>query len=357
MARLKSPPTILPYIEDSRFRALVEKSSDVIMLMSRRGKILYATPSIVRLYGRTYEEFMGFSTFTFLHPLDVPRVMKQLTHLLLHPQKPVTVECRVKHKNGSWKWVEATGTNFLNDPQIKAVVVNFHDITERKVTEERKDEFISIASHELRSPLTSLKNYLQLLQRKYLGKDEKLEETLSKMDRQIIKITSLIDTLLDVTRIQQGKIKLQKSNASLSSVIQSVIEDMQISTHRISVHTLSKKQLIIDESRIAQVVENIISNALKYSPEGSLITIWNTQKDGYISTHIKDRGEGIAKENVEKIFQRFFQENRTPEHQGLGLGLYISSILIKLHGGSMFVDSGEGKGSTFTFSLPLKSEK
>ncbi len=235
--------------------------------------------------------------------------------------------------------------------------MNFHDITERKLADEKKDEFISIASHELKSPLSSLKSYLQFLQKKYHRKDERLDVTLSKMGRQIEKMTSLIETLLDVTKMQEGKIKLQKKKTLFSSLIRSVIEDTPHTTHKITPRSLTNKYLYIDESRIAQVLQNLLSNAMKYSPTGSRITIWNTEKDDLIYTHIKDQGQGIAKENLVKIFERFFQEDKPSDHQGLGLGLYISSTIIKLHGGQMDASSKEGSGSVFTFSLPTNRKK
>lgn len=357
MRRKTVTKTLVPYLEEQRFRAIIEKSFDVIVLLDRKGKILYASPSIVRLFGRDYDEFIGVTSFTFIHRSDLPKVLKHVGWLLLHPSQSVSAEFRIRHKNGSWRWVIATGTNFLKDKEIQALVVNFHDITERKELEERKDEFISIASHELKTPITALKGYVQILKTRYKTLDPFFTNALDRIEEQTQRLTGLVSDLLDVSKIQEGKLHLKKDHILIDTLIQDVVSDIRqtASTHKILLRKQAKTKVYIDKDRITQVLVNLITNAIKYSPNNSQIFVQSQKKKDFVVIHIRDQGKGIAEKNLPKVFERFFQETQSENHtSGLGLGLYICSIIIKHHGGTIWVDSKKGKGTTFSFSLPTE---
>lgn len=344
-----------PIIDDHSFRALIEKSSDVIVLIDKKARILYASPPIVRIFGRPYKEFLGLSSFRFIHPLDIPKIIKSLATLVIKPKEAVSTDLRVKHKNGNWMWLSVTATNLINDPKIKGIVVNFHDITTQKELEERKNEFISIASHELKTPITAIKGYEQIL-KKYLTKDKIAQNYLSKMDHQINILTNVINDLLDVSKIQEGKLELQKSYFKIDNLIKDVKEEMQLTTdkHKIIVKGKTKSRILADEYRISQVLTNLISNAIKYSPNGGNIIIIFEEKDNLIIITIKDYGIGIPKKDLSKIFEKFYQTEKKNKQPGLGLGLYICKILIDMHGGKIWVESQKNKGSKFIFTLPKK---
>lgn len=342
--------------DDRKFRILIEKSSDVIVLIDAKANVLYASPSIVRLYGRKYKEFLGISSIKYVHPTDIPPLLKHLTEIVFSPKKTIEMELRIKHKNGEWKWVLASARNLLHDKDIRAIVVNFHDITERKEMEARKDEFISIASHELKTPFSALKIYIQLLWKMYKDDKSELSSYLEKINSQMDKLSHLLNELLDVSRIQQGKIILNKEKFEISLLIKEVINEMQQITdkHKLRRRISTKKIIYADKERITQVLRNLITNAVKYSPEPADIIISCCEKRKMLHISVKDYGVGISSRNAARIFERFFQEERTTRPlPGLGLGLYISSIFIKEHGGEITVKSEKGKGSTFTFSLPL----
>jgi len=350
--------TLFPSFDDSKFRALIEKSFDVIIVLDARGKILYASPSIVRLYGRTYEEILGINGFKYIHPADFPRIVKLFAQIVFHPKKPISAELRIRHKNGDWRWVVGIATNLLQNKNICGIVINFHDITERKRLEERKDEFIGVASHELKTPITTLTAYLQMLNHRYGKTNTQLQIYLEKIETQLQRLTQLINELLDVSRIQEGKITLRREKFNIGVLVQEIIDDMQILTekHHITSKILTQKNIYADKYRITQVLINLLSNAIKYSQNASRIIVHCRGKNEHLLISVKDFGVGIPKKNCAKIFERFYQGENQNKHGGLGLGLYISSTFVRQHGGKIWVRSQVGKGSLFTFSLPIRKK-
>lgn len=345
---------------DKFFRALIENSWDGIFLINAKAQALYYSPSIIRLFGRDYSEFKGTSGIKYLHPADAPRIVKLLAEIVLKPKTTIHTEMRVRHKLGHYIWIEAIATNFLSDKNINGIVVNVHDITELKKIEERKDEFISIASHELKNPITSLKAYIQILNL-HIDKisQEKKNELVKKMEVQIDRLERLVSDLYDTARISEGKLSLKKEKFYLPHLIRDVVEEAErnYSSHTIIVNSKFRGFLFADKMRIQQVLTNILTNAIKYSPNADSIKIkiWGERKDLFIS--IIDNGIGISKENISKITEKFFQaEIRFRKEPGLGLGLYISYNIVKQHGGTFTIKSTLGKSTAITFSIPRNKE-
>lgn len=349
---------MIDILKDRQFKALIEKSQDVIVLIDSKAKVLYASPSIERLYGRKVKEITGISGLKYIHPLDLPDILKGLADMVLHPKNIVRLQLRVKHKDGTWRWVTAVATNLLKDPQINAIVVNFHDITEFKLLEDRKNEFISIASHELKTPVTVVKMCSQVLEKKLEGKiDNEGKKLFHEMDGQINKVTRLIDDLLNVSRIQEGKMKLQKEKLLIDDLVSDIVEQIIITNpgRKIIIRGSSSKKLYADKTLIGQVLTNLITNALKYSKNLKPVEVGISENENVVLINVKDKGKGIAKKYLNRIFEPFFsvQEGKTAV-KGMGLGLYISSEIIKKHEGKIEVTSTPGKGSVFTVSLPVK---
>jgi signal transduction histidine kinase len=233
------------------------------------------------------------------------------------------------------------------------------DITEQKRLEQQKDEFIGIASHELKTPVTCLKGYAQLLVRKFQqAGDAPALALLQKMDTQLNKLTSLIGDLLDVTKIESGHLQLHLSSFDLNTLIQEVVEEMQRTTvrHTIVLDLAPPVTLWADPDRIGQVLTNLLTNAIKYSPQSSTIIVKTVQQEEKILTSVQDFGIGISKEMQASLFERFFRvEGDTQStYPGLGLGLYISAEFVRRHHGDIWAQSEQGKGTTMTFSLPLE---
>lgn len=354
---------------EERFRTLIEQSTDAIQLVSPEGEILYSTDSIKNVLGYTPEELKGEVVTPFLHPDDTDYFFEKFSQLLKEPGGHITLEYRVKHKDGSWVWLETTGVNHLQTPTIQALVGTFRNITERKKAEEerqrlerQKDEFIGIASHELKTPVTSIKAYGQVLQATFSKKgDLKAVEQLRKMDAQINKLNNLIGDLLDVTKIQSGRLEFHEEYFDFNELVTEIIGELQLTStkHEIVTKLGKTKSIFADRERIGQVLTNLITNAIKYSPHAKKIIVTTEYSRDEMTLCVQDYGVGIPKDKQEKVFEQFFRVSGPTESTfpGLGLGLYVSSEIIKREGGRIWVESNEGKGSTFCFCLPLKKNK
>jgi PAS domain S-box-containing protein len=254
---------------------------------------------------------------------------------------------------------------FTTDHEILVTgVVNHAAITldNAKLYEEiqrinaKKDEFIGIASHELKTPVTSLKGYLQIFENN-LPEEDRNKVFIRKALIQVNKLSTLISDLLDISRIETGKFPLAISEFDLKQLLQESMELMQYSarTHRINFHSDEEKLMVkADKQRIEQVIVNLLSNAIKYSPDANTVNVDLLQKDGKAVVSVQDFGMGINLEQQDRIFSRFYRVDELATHiSGMGIGLYISKEIISRHNGNMRLTSERGKGSTFFFELPL----
>ncbi|MDE2239604.1 MAG: response regulator [Rhodospirillales bacterium] len=231
-----------------------------------------------------------------------------------------------------------------------------------KQADRRKDEFLATLAHELRNPLAPLRHGLDLLQRS--PQNGKAGEILAMMDRQLVHLVRLIDDLLDVSRISQGKIVLRKERIELAEVIQSALETsrplIEASGHRLTLD-LPETQLWLDAdlTRLAQVVSNLLNNAAKYTPEGGHIQLTVKANGQEAAISVADNGIGIPQHMLANVFELFAQVDQHLDRAkgGLGIGLALVQQLVALHGGNVMVESqGHNQGSTFTFNVPLAAE-
>jgi signal transduction histidine kinase len=267
-------------------------------------------------------------------------------------------EFRLLHKNGTYRTIDAIFRNLLDDKKINGIIANYRDITERKIFEHHKDEFIGIASHELKTPVTSIKAYAQILEDVFLkAGDTKSAGLLGKMNTQVDRLTTLIVDLLDFTRIEGGNLKFREEVYSVNDLVTEVIEDMQRTSKQHVIESKLGKDVKIkgDRYRTGQVITNFISNAIKYSPKANKIIVGTKLENKSIVVSVQDFGIGIEQDMLEKVFERFFRITQSAFNTfpGLGLGLYVAAEIIKRQGGKIWVKSHENKGSTFFFSLPL----
>ncbi len=231
---------------------------------------------------------------------------------------------------------------------------------ESKEAERQKDEFISIASHELKTPITTIKSYAQILSRYYKGKKNgKLLTYVSRLEFQVDRLTVLVNELLDVSKIQYGKLEVVRDKFDMAELIKDVAQDMQQSTktHKIIVETTGKIAVVADKHYISQCLANLISNAIKFSPKADKVIIKTFCDRRNIRVSVQDFGIGIKKKDLSRVFGRFFQaDNRIRNSSGgLGLGLYLSKKIINRHHGEIWGESEKGEGSIFTFKIPLQS--
>ncbi|MBH1960333.1 MAG: hybrid sensor histidine kinase/response regulator [Flavobacteriia bacterium] len=245
----------------------------------------------------------------------------------------------------------------LNEMQKKLL----EEIEFRKEAERKKDEFISIASHELKTPMTSIKGYIQLLERSIDKNDvETVKIRLHKVQNQIEKLNLLVADLLDISKIESGKLKFNKRYFSFDDILDHIIEVMQQANPAIKLIRTGhiNTEIFGDEMRIEQVIINFITNAIKYAPDSDEVHITSELRGSEIYFSVRDFGIGMAKEHQLQIFDKFYRVEETSERfQGLGIGLYICQEIIQRHQGTIGVNSEPGEGSEFYFNIPIHPEK
>lgn len=383
----------------SKFFSDILKSIPAIVVVYniKTGEYIFVNEAIKKILGYDPKEFtkkgLAFVS-TLVHPDDAVGIAKRNQRALNKANKKeekkfdqepiVNFEYRMKHKNGKWIWLHTDGSVFSRDSNNKVeVVLNVSiDITARKKIEEkfkrlanelesrvelktrellelqkRKDVFISTASHELKTPITTIKGFNQILQ-KMLSKQPKSLHFLDKMQVQINRLVSLINDLLDVSKIQSNKLELIKEQVVIQDFIEEVREDLQYTNeHKIIIENKNVMKIQADRYRLAQVLSNLLTNAIKYSPEAKEVIIRSEVKNKNLVISVEDFGIGIAETDQDKIFEPFYQASTKirQSFSGLGLGLHISKEIVERHGGKIWVESEKGKGSKFSFKIPIAS--
>jgi PAS domain S-box-containing protein len=232
------------------------------------------------------------------------------------------------------------------------------DITEQKLIDKRKDDFIVMASHELKTPVATVKAFAQILNSYNEGRDEKTGEYLAKIDKQVNRLTKIINDLLDVSKIRSGKLSIIKERFDFDYLVNEIV-NMHRTLHPeadIKVSGSTNKQVMADVDRIGQVISNLLNNAIKYSPNKKKVDLLLENGGLNVNLTVKDYGIGIEKESQSKIFQNFYRvfDSRRGEYPGLGIGLFVAAEIVRLHKGKIDVESQKGKGSTFKFSIPIR---
>jgi PAS domain S-box-containing protein len=491
-----------PRAGERRLRALLQNAWDGISLLAADGTILENIPDKPSHMGYAPEEYVGHSGLEFIHPDDVPAMRQALAQLVRTPGGRVTTHYRLRHKDGSWRWVEAIGKNLLDEPSVRAVVVNYRDLTEQRRVEEslrqsearfrsvvdhvldgiitinergtietfnlaaerlfgyaaaevvghnvkllmpepyhsghdgyvanylrtgqakiigigrevvgrrrdgstfpmdlavsefsldgqryftgivrditvrknleqqlreraaelaeadrHKNEFLALLGHELRNPLAPIRNALQVMRLGGTDRPEAGAWVQDMLERQVGHLVRLVDDLLDVSRISQGKLNLQKERVELATVVAQAVETcgplLVARRHTLDV-ALGREpvRLEADPTRLAQVVANLLTNAAKYTPEGGHITLTTERDGGEVVLRVRDNGIGIRPDMLPRVFDLFTQAERTLHHSqgGLGIGLTLVKSLVEMHGGTVSAHSaGPGRGSEFVVRLP-----
>ncbi|MGB4400861.1 MAG: PAS domain S-box protein [Daejeonella sp.] len=343
-------------------RTITTAAPTALWMSDEKGLFTYHNQTWLDWTGRTLNENLGRGWLYSVHPEDRLSVEEKFLSELENKHL-YEIEFRLNHSDGTIHWCVVNGQpQYRADGKFTGYIGACVDITDQKHLQQQKDDFIGIASHELKTPVTSIKAYTQVLEKMLQRKgDTKEAEMISRMDGQINRLTSLIGDLLDVTKISSGKLQFNDREFEFLPMVKELLEDLQRTTDK---HTLQQDYeangvVFGDKERIGQVISNLVTNAIKYSPHADQIKIHTSLKDGEIILSVTDFGIGISSDNMDKVFEQFYRVSGNMQHTfpGLGLGLYISSEIIKREGGRIWVNSKEGEGSTFGFSLPILTPK
>ncbi|MCC8426512.1 ATP-binding protein [Mucilaginibacter sp. UR6-11] len=346
-------------IESSKLAAIVESSNDAIVGMTLDGIINSWNDAAERMFHYKANEIIGQSIM-ILVPAEV---QNQEIEILSGLKKGESVS--------QWETQRITKEKKLLDVSLTiSPVKNAHgdiigsskiarDISEKKLEEQRKNDFIAMVSHELKTPLTSIRSYIQvLLAKAKTEQDEFKLNALTRADAQSKKMTTMINDFLNLTRLEEGKIQLTKELFDLHPVIQEVTADAQFLaiSHTILFKGCDGVKVYADKDKIGQVMINLLSNAVKYSPTNSTILVDCNVSAGKIKVCIRDQGIGISREDQKKLFNRFYRvrNEKVKTVSGFGIGLYLVSEILRYHDSKIEVESEEGKGSTFWFMLDVK---
>ncbi|MGH2557866.1 MAG: PAS domain S-box protein [Thermomicrobiales bacterium] len=481
-----------------RFQSLVQHSSDIISIFDQHTNRIYISPSVERILGYTAAEMLPKSQATITHPDDLPAIKQAFARMRDSPGEPITTQYRLRHQDGSWRWMESVATNLLDDAAVHGFVSNTRDITERRlaedalreseqrfrhafehalagmaltdrdghfawvneslcrmlgysndellastfhailhpdeldaargdsaqlfsgerhayqrerrflhkdghgvwgllsasvlfdvdgrpfqiigqvqdVTERRraaaaleeanaqleqlnqaKSDFVSLVSHEFRTPLTGIRGFSELIRDEDLPVAE-MKEFAADINADAQRLGRLIDQLLDLDRMQSGRIQLLRSHVDLNEVVRYVVQQFRAASDR---HQLqleleeSVPTLLGDHDKLIQVVTNLIGNAIKYSPDGGVVRIGSLVAQGSIHLWVGDEGVGIPTGDLERIFDRYARVEGGASRfiKGIGLGLPIARQIVELHGGRIWAESSLDEGSTFHVVIPI----
>ncbi|MCM8570075.1 PAS domain-containing sensor histidine kinase [Gramella jeungdoensis] len=343
---------------EKEFRGLVDFMPHKISIADADGNTLFYNKSWLDYTGMSMTEFLESHWTEIIHPDHIEKVEKERKHSL-KSGKTLDLELKMKDKNGDYKWHLHRSIAMKDDGIITSWVSSSTEIQKLKEEEQRKQDFLKLVSHELKTPVTSIKGYVQLLQTMINGENDKSKQPyLHRIEDQVERLIKLISEILDLSRIEQSELELNIEEFSLNKHVENIIEDISYSHKdvQIELEHLCECDVKADKDRIGQVIINFITNALKYSPDSKNVQVKVFhEEENNVAVSVKDFGIGIEKKDINRIFNRFYRASSMNEktYSGFGIGLYLSNEIIERHNGKIFVDSEPGAGSEFTFILPL----
>lgn len=338
--------------------AIIDSSDDAIISKDLNSVITSWNISAERIFGYSAEEMIGESILKLIPPdrhQEEPLILSQLKngHRVDH------FETKRMTKQGNLIDVSLT-ISPVKDKYGNIVGLSkiARDITDKKLEEQRKNDFIAIVSHELKTPLTSVKSYIQLALAKVKEqKDGFIENVLTRADVQTQKMTLMINDFLNLSRLEEGKMSLNMSRFSLPELMDEIVGEGCIfaPAHLIEYRRCPELTIYGDRDKLGQVMNNLLSNAVKYSESGTVINIDWKIEDGKVLISFEDHGFGISTEDQKRLFERFYRVSdlRVKNISGFGIGLYLVTEILRLHSSQIRVQSEPGKGSVFSFALPI----
>jgi PAS domain S-box-containing protein len=367
---------------EAKFRSLIQNSTDIITLLAADGTVQYESPAVETVLGHHPEDLVGRNVLGWIHPDDTAAVQAAIGALIGNPGSTLRRELRFRHRDGSWRDLEAIGTNLLQDPAVEAIVVNSRDITERKQTEvvlkqaktaaeaatQAKSEFLATMSHEIRTPMNAVIGMANLLLQTPLSDQQReFTQTLHSSSELLL---ALINDILDFSKLESNKLDLEQQPFDLKTCIQDSLNLFRAEAAEkglelvLQINPEIPNIILGDCLRLRQILLNLLSNAIKFTEVGQITVtaqpMTATEQAAAespdlfrIQFAVQDTGIGIAPDRMERLFLTFSQvdSSTTRKYGGTGLGLAISKRLVEMMQGRIWVESQAGQGSTFYFTI------
>ncbi len=357
---------------EERFRSLIENALDIVTILEVDGTVQYESPSVEKVLGYQLADLSGKNWFAYIHPEDVTNTRQTFTNAIHHPDTALSIEFRRRHQDGSWRIFEAISQKFIDNAETTTIVVNSRDITERKRLDEvrlalerekelsaLKVRFFSMASHEFRTPLSTILASAQILENSINGwiEEEKRVRNLQRIQSSVKHMIQLLDDILTINRAETGKLEFNPKMLDLEKFCRNLVEELQLSIGtKHTINFICKGQCNkaeLDEKLLRSIVGNLLSNATKYSSQEGNVDFVLECELGNAVIRIQDYGIGISSADQKRLFEPFHRGNNVRKIPGTGLGLVVVKKCVNLHSGSIAIASEVGVGTTTTVTLPL----
>jgi PAS domain S-box-containing protein len=343
--------------------AIIDNSAEGVMILDGSGQVQVFNRALAHMTGWDADDALGQSAAQVLalrdrqgHPLSLPEAPSQRTSVA---EARTYVEGDVVRRGGPPMTAGVTATPLYDgDGNLVRVILNVVDITRFRQAEELKSTFVSVVSHELKTPVALIKGYAETLRREDADWDrDTMQESLGVIAEEADHLTHLIDSLLEASRIQAGGLRLEPTDVHLPRLAEKVVDGFRTQTES---HTFELDfgpefpPVWGDPERLREVLTNLVSNAVKYSPDGGTVWVGGRTDQTGVTVYVADQGIGIPPEEQARIFERFHRVDSGLHRstEGTGLGLYLVKAIIEAHGGRVWVESAPGRGSIFMFALP-----
>lgn len=353
--------TVLAEEKNARLLAIIDSSNDAIIGFNLQGKITTWNNAAEDIFGFQQNEVIG-STADSLIPAEKRQELTDLLAKVARGERVHQLETRMLSKD---QGVIEVAITLSPIKEATGKIIGFskivRDITEKKHEEQRKNSFIAMVSHEIKTPITAVTAYLQmLLQKAQKEQDSYYINMLSRADVKVKKMTAMVQDFLNVTRLEEGKLQIQKQEFELAPLIKEIADDGQFlsNQHTFNIINCEELKVYADKEKLGHVLSNLLSNAIKYSPNGGSILIKCESLNKKIRIAITDQGIGIKKSDQKRIFERFYRVDDENQYtaSGFGIGLYLAAEILSYHNSKIHINSKEGKGATFFFDLEISGK-
>jgi two-component system phosphate regulon sensor histidine kinase PhoR len=334
--------------ERSRLEGVLNSSIDAVLAVDAGGKITFANAAAEALFVRPHDELVG-NPFGWVVPEEGP--IEALRASREEGESQSVISERPNHQ-----YLQVVTTPIAEGGDWAALAV-FHDVTDVRRTEQVRRDFIANVSHELRTPLASIKSLIETLEGGALEEPDTAKDFLLRANQEVDRLVRLVEELLELSRIESGGVPLVREPVDLVAVIDGAVERLrpQASAGGVDLSWESANGLPViegDAERLERVMVNLLLNALKFTPAGGSIRVHAAQENGAVAVFVTDTGTGISADDLPRVFERFYKADRARGSSGTGLGLAIVKHTVEAHGGRVSAQSEEGRGATFSFTIP-----